>query len=109
MDCRSRWSSGCSSKCIKPSCSVSRDTGITPDGGADRPWPSWLGGSCSLRGGNPCEGQTPYGLLGLADLDTRHKHESESEWCQAHHVRNPIATSTNDYTRQTTHVAFHNG
>jgi len=24
-DCRSRWSSGCSSKCIKRSCSVSRD------------------------------------------------------------------------------------
>ena len=36
----------------------------------------------------PCKGQTPFGLLGLADLDTRHKHESESEWCQAHHVRN---------------------
>jgi hypothetical protein len=35
-----------------------------------------------------CCGQTPCGLLGLADLDTRHKHESESEWCQAHHVRN---------------------
>ena len=34
-------------------------------------------------------GQTPFELLGLADLDTRHKHESESEWCQAHHVRNP--------------------
>jgi hypothetical protein len=29
-----------------------------------------------------------FGLRGLADLDTRHKHESESEWCQAHHVRN---------------------
>jgi len=44
--------------------------------------------------------QTRYGLLGLADLDTRHKHESESEWCQAHHVPNPIATNTNDYPRQ---------
>jgi hypothetical protein len=31
-------------------------------------------------------GQTPFELLGLTDLDTRHKHESESEWCQAHHV-----------------------
>ena len=29
-----RWSSGPSSKCMKPSCSVSRDTGITLDGGA---------------------------------------------------------------------------
>jgi hypothetical protein len=33
----------------------------------------------------------PYGLLGLANLDTRHKHESESVRCEAHHVRNPIA------------------
>jgi len=24
-DCRSRWSSGRSSKCMKPSCSISRD------------------------------------------------------------------------------------
>jgi hypothetical protein len=28
---------------------------------------------------------------GLANLDTYHKHESESVWCQAHHVRNPDA------------------
>src|SRR5215813_13612792 len=32
-DCRSRWSSGRSSKCMKPSCSV----GITLDGGAAAP------------------------------------------------------------------------
>ena len=32
-DCPSRWSSGRSSKCIKPSCSISRDTGITLDAG----------------------------------------------------------------------------
>jgi hypothetical protein len=38
-----------------------------------------------------CEGQTPFELLGLADLETRHKHESESERCQARHFRNPIA------------------
>src|SRR5215475_11862494 len=31
--------SGRSSKCIKPSCSISRDTRITLDGGADGPWP----------------------------------------------------------------------
>src|SRR5262245_18656271 len=29
----SRWSSGRPSKCIKPSCSISRDTGITLDAG----------------------------------------------------------------------------
>ena len=27
-------------ECIKPSCSISRDTGITLDGGAAAPWPS---------------------------------------------------------------------
>jgi hypothetical protein len=34
-------------------------------------------------------GQTRKALLGLADLDTRHKHESESVGCEAHHLRNP--------------------
>jgi hypothetical protein len=36
-DCRSRWSSGRSSKCMKPSCSVSRETGITLDWRCCRP------------------------------------------------------------------------
>jgi len=35
-----------------------------------------------------------FGLPGLTDLETRHKDKSESEWCEAHHVRNPNA---NDY------------
>jgi hypothetical protein len=44
-----------------------------------------------LRERGKTTGQTPFGLLGLANLDTRHKHQSESVWCEAHHVRNPIA------------------
>jgi hypothetical protein len=45
-------------------------------------------------GGGLARARRPSGLLGLTDLDTRHKRESESEniWCQAHHVRNPTAT-----------------
>jgi hypothetical protein len=44
-----------------------------------------------LRERGKTMGQTPFGLLGLANLDTRHKHQSESVWCEAHHVRNPVA------------------
>jgi len=35
--------------------------------------------------------QRRFGLLGLASLDTRHEHQSESVWCEAHHVRNAVA------------------
>jgi hypothetical protein len=44
-----------------------------------------------LRERGKTTGQTPFGLLGLANLDTRHKHQSESVWCEGHHVRNPVA------------------
>ena|SRR5215472_12338327 len=35
-------------------------------------------------------------LLGLADLDTRHKHESESVWCQAHHAAFLVTSNHNN-------------
>src|SRR5262249_42202702 len=52
-DCRSRWSSGRSSKCIKTSCSVSRDTGITLDSDANLPWPAMAGAFSSPTWSGP--------------------------------------------------------
>jgi hypothetical protein len=42
-----------------------------------------------LRERGKTTGQTPFGLLGLANLDTRHKHQSESVWCEAGQVTLP--------------------
>jgi len=56
-DCWSRWCSGRSSKCMKLSCSVSRDTGITLDGGMavlTSPGRQWLGPFRPQHGPFPC-------------------------------------------------------
>jgi hypothetical protein len=52
-----------------------------------------------LRERGKTTGQTPFGLLGLANLDTRHKHQSESVW-RANHSAVGLRVTANHNKRR---------